>query len=382
MKIKNGKSKIIYLIGELGKGGSERQLFLLLKYIDMGIFEPHVVVFNLSPDATYYHEILRLGIPIYSVPSNCNGILKRSIFLLRLFRQVKPLIVHSWTIHDNPYAGIIGFISGIPFRFGSLRSSLTNKGVRNLPFILRKLCLYGIQYLFVNSQSILEELRKSGYPSKKIINIKNCVEILEPELLQDKIDFSKYGIPKDAKIICTVGNITPNKNIHIFIEALSKILPEYPDVYGVIIGQHFVSENDYYLKIRNMLGNPELDERIKHLLLPDNIPTAMASFYCVCLLSENEGTPNVILEAMAAARPVVASNIGGIPDIIDNDRNGILVPPGDIENVVKAMSKVLNDPDFAESLGNAGYELMKKKFSGSQSSRLIMEHYSELLEDK
>jgi glycosyltransferase involved in cell wall biosynthesis len=82
----------------------------------------------------------------------------------------------------------------------------------------------------------------------------------------------------------------------------------------------------------------------------------------VCLTSHTEGTPNVVLEAMAAGRPVVATRVGGVPELIADGINGLLVEPGDVEGLARAITRLLNDPDLAQRLASAGQQMVKQKY--------------------
>ncbi|MBU4202408.1 MAG: glycosyltransferase, partial [Acidobacteria bacterium] len=106
---------------QLGLGGSERQLYLLLKHLDKKIFEPHVVVINPSPHVVLNDRLEAEGVRVYAIPENCRGILRRARYLYRLFRNISPHIIHSWTVHDNPYAGLIGWLARVPARWGAVR---------------------------------------------------------------------------------------------------------------------------------------------------------------------------------------------------------------------------------------------------------------------
>ena len=103
--------RIIYLIGQSGLGGSERQLYLLLKHMDKTRFELHVVVFNPSPNYTLDDDLRKAGVMVHSIPDEVKGIPARTFWIYRLLRYLKPHVVHSWSIHDNIYAGLVGWLA-------------------------------------------------------------------------------------------------------------------------------------------------------------------------------------------------------------------------------------------------------------------------------
>lgn len=374
------KIKIVYLIGQFGKGGSERQLFLLLKHMDLDLFNPYVIVFNPSDYSVYNDELLSLGIQVYEIPEESKGIFNRIKYLLKIFTKVNPHIVHSWTFHDNPYAGIIGLLTGIPVRIGSLRASVNNRGIRKISKLLRYICIHSTQYLFVNAESIMNELINLKMSHNKIILLENCVEILEKASFQ--IDKELFGSDLAGKqqVIASIGNITKNKNHHIFIEGLSKVIEDFPNNIGVILGQPFDFERSYMKNLEKMINNLGMADKIILYGFHDNIPKLMNHILIVCLLSDFEGTPNVILEAMAAGRPVIATRVGGIPQIVKHDTNGLLVEPGDIEGFAQALKRLLSNPVMAEKMGAAGKELAVSQHSCEVISGKLAKIYYSLVE--
>ena len=108
------KIHLLYLIGEVGLGGSEHQLYLLLKHLDKTLFDLHVLVFNPSPYGMLDQDMCRLGAHVYQMPEECRRVSSRFRFILHLARKISPHIIHSWSLHDNPYAGLAGWLAGVP----------------------------------------------------------------------------------------------------------------------------------------------------------------------------------------------------------------------------------------------------------------------------
>jgi len=306
--------KVIFLINELGKGGSERQLYLLLKHMDLNAAEPLVIVFNPSALTDYADSIRALGIQVLPLPSLKNSPLKRLIWLMRFLRQEKPDVVHSWSAPDNPYAGIAGLFAGVRLRMGSLRNSLQNRSLLALPLLLQKLAIHTCPYLLVNANSIREELLGQGYPANKLFLIENCVEIPTDTGVSDLPPV----LSENLRFVGMVSNIRRNKNVHIFIEGFSLIADRYPNLRGVIVGQPIPDELDYYQLIQQLIHDKGLTDKIILLGFRDDAPLLVRKFEVFCLLSDFEGSPNAVLEAMAAGRPVIASNTSGIPDLVQD----------------------------------------------------------------
>ena len=364
-----GKIKVEFLIGEIGLGGSERQLYLLLKHLDRSLFDCRVIVFNPSDDAILKEALESEGVPVMLLPGDCRGLWRRARFVYRALRERSPDVVHSWTFHDNPYAGVIGMLAGIPVRFGSVRGSLSLPGSRRLPVIMRWLSLHSVLRLVVNSDSILQELVQSGYPRDRVIILRNGVEV--PSDNGESVDLSRLGIEAQHRVVATVGNLREVKNHQMFVEGMASVLANFPDVRATIVGQPISREP----------AVPErLDARIRELGLVDritlagfcpNVPALMSRLSIFCLTSFSEGMPNAILEAMAASRPVVATRVGGIVELVRDGVNGILVESGDVEGFAHAVEYLLKNPDIATRMGTAGRELVRDNFSCEQASRRL-----------
>ena len=371
------KIKIIFLINELGKGGSERQLYLLLKHMDLDAADPLVIVFNPSALTDYGDNIRALGIQVIPLPSSKNSPLKRLLWLIRFLREEKPDVVHSWSAPDNPYAGTAGLFAGVPLRLGSFRDSLANRGFQSLPKLFQYLAIHTCPILVVNTQSILEELLVCGFSANNLFLVKNCVEIPSDSVGVDLPD----SFSGEVQLVGTVCNIRRKKNIHIFIEGFSLLTNYYHNLRGVIVGQPIPDEFDYYQSIQRLIKEKGLTEKIFLLGFRDDAPLLVSRFEVFCLLSDFEGTPNAVLEAMAAGRPVIASNTSGIPDLVQDGVTGYLIPPGDATAFASALEKMLNNP-HREEMGAAGRKRVESNYGCEQAAAQMLQLYQQLLKRK
>lgn len=369
--------KIIFLINELGKGGSERQLYLLLKFMDLDEAEPLVVVFNPSVLTDYADSIRSLGVRVIPLPPAKHPPLKRVVWLFHLLREEKPTVVHSWSAIDNPYASIVGSLSGVPLRMGSLRNSLRNRSFSALPLPVQILAIYSCPYILVNDDSIQKELQVGHYPQGRIFQLKNCVEIPQSRI---KADLPPI-FSESHRVVGIVSNLRNNKNIDIFIEGLATLFPRFPDLRGVIVGQPIPDELDYYQYIQKLIQEKNLADMLILLGFRDDAPLLVQEFEVFCQLSDFEGSPNAVLEAMAAGRPVIASDTSGIPHLVQDGVTGYLIPPGDSSAFATAMEKILNDPNL-EEMGAEGRKRVESHFSCHEAATGLLDLYQQLLEKK
>ncbi len=378
------KIRIIYLINHLGLGGSERQLYLLLKHLDKGVFEPSVVVFNPSPHLVLNDALEDVGVKVYEMPGKCSSIPSRSLYLYRLFRDISPHIVHSWTLHDNPYAGLVGGLAGVPIRMGSVRDSLVREGFQRLNRLFRSLSINSTKTLVVNAMALWRELHERGLSDQRIAVIHNCVESEPMATIAEKGEngLASLGIHEGSRIIGMVGNLRMKKNPLMFVDSLAKILPEFPDVHGIMVGQSIPDESDLSGRIETRISEHGLTGRIFLLGFQGNVPALMYRLSIFCLTSFYEGMPNVILEAMAAARPVVATRVGGVPELVEDGVTGYLIEPGDVDGFASAVRRLLDDPGLAEKMGRAGREKIEREFGCEQAVQRLADLYMNALKAK
>ncbi len=375
------KLKIVFLISELGKGGSERQLFLLLTHMDFALIEPVVVVFN--PCApSYQPELQAAGIRVIEIPPKKKNILARLLFLINLLLREQPQVVHSWSVHNNPYASLAGWVAQVPVRVGSMRDSLKNRDFQSLPWLLKKLAIRCIPIIFVNADSIKRELLAIKVSPKKIIILKNCVSKVVPPTGSPVEVFNLPHTASNCRIIGTVCNLRAKKNIHIFIQGLAQVMGDDENLIGVIIGQPIPEEQNYYHRIQSLIYQLNLTKRIFLLGFRDDAPVLMHYFDIFCLLSEYEGTPNAVLEAMAAGVPVIASAVGGIPDLIEHGVTGLLVPPGDKDAFALALRQLLENHDAAVKMGRDGQHAMLNYFNCTIRAKDLINNYIALLQER
>ena len=369
------KIKVIYLIGALGKGGSEKQLYLMLKHMNLEKFSPQVIVFNSSDTPIYEQKIKDLGIKIIGIPVQKKGVIKRSIFLFMVFREFRPLIVHSWTVHDNPYAGLIGYLSCVPVRLGSLRSSPNYSGFMQLPKPIQYLCLHTTQAIVVNAQSSALELEADNFPKSKIHYLRNCIEVSNYKKPLARPINQVVNVPKESKIIGTVGNLRQNKNHHIFIDVLENLIKMDSSIYGVIIGKTIPGEEEYVNQLKKKVKELNIERNIIFAGFQDDVISILQKFDIFCLFSGSEGMPNVVLEAMAAKCPVVVTDVGDISITINHGINGFVINSYCVKEIASLLDLLLKNPNDLKQIGARGYGFVKKYFSCEQSAENLQAFY-------
>lgn len=372
------RPRVVHLINHLGRGGTERQLFLVLSAMARGPWEHHVLVFNRSHNLVYDDPLRALGIPVTSLPETCRGALRRTYYLGRWLRRLKPRIVHSWTVHDNAYAAVAGRLAGVPVRWGSLRGTLATPGLRALPGLYRRLMLRGVGKIVVNCRALARELEAEGLAGERVALLPNCVELTAEH--EASADLGELGIGAAQPVVGTLGNLRRIKNHEMFIEAMAGVLPQRGEARAIIIGQSLDSEPEYPGELEARIEARGLARRLRMTGFRADVPAVLSRLAVLCLTSHSEGMPNAVLEAMAAGRPVVAVAVGGVPELVEDGVSGFLVAPGDARGMARAVGRILDDESLARRLGAAGLERARRIHSCPEAAATLDGLYRQALE--
>jgi len=355
------KIRVAIVIGQTGFGGAERQLLYFIKHSDKERFEYHIIVLNSRKPHTYDNALREQGATVWQVPSNCRKFPRRIWYLSRLLRRIRPLVAHSWSFYANPYVGIAGYLTGIPVRLGSLRNDPDAESIRKAPPFLRWLAYHSVMGIVVNTRRAAEKLTGRGLSLGQVHIVFNGYDFIEQ--VAPDCDLSVYGIGTEHRVVATVGNLQKCKNHRMFINLMSQIVHNYPDSRGLIIGRELPGEPHIRKQLEAYIIEQGLPDYVHLAGFRDDVPRLMSRFDVFCLTSYSEGMPNVVLEAMAAARPVIATRVGDLPYIIKDGQNGFLVDIDDSDHMARIVQQLLEDQTLAARIGSAARETVQARFS-------------------
>jgi glycosyltransferase involved in cell wall biosynthesis len=256
----------------------------------------------------------------------------------------------------------------------------------------------------------LEEERRVGAPISLIYNGVDLARYSEqaacPTLLHE------YGIAPDAPIVGVVARLEPEKGHPTLLDAWPAVLDTVPNAHLLVVGEGSQREllEAQAASLELLSASPALipsapthastppsqvihgwasNSRRRHMAPSvtftgrrDDVPAVTAALDVAVLPSYREAQGLSILEAMALSRPVVASAVGGIPEMIDDGRTGLLVPPRDPDALAKAITRVLSDHEFAEKIGRGGHDLVHERFCVEQMVRAVETIYDEAVAEE
>ncbi len=308
-----------------------------------------------------------------------------SVNLYRHLRKNKYHIVHT----HNSKAGFIGRLSarlaGVPviihtvhgFAFHDQEPLWRRMLFRNLERAASKWC---DRMIFISEPLIDWALREKITSAEKIVKIYSGIDLdrFKPVSSEDKKQARiKWGINPDAPVAGIVSKLWEGKGHKILLKAFEELIKEMSEAKLFIVGEGYLEE-----ELKSCAEEWGLSESIIFTGFKSEVSEVMSCFDISVLPSYFEGMGRVLLEAMAMKIPVVASNVGGIPDIVKNNENGILVNPGNVSELAEAMKKLLTNPELSMSMGEWGHKKVTEAFSAESMCEKILSVYSDCLEGK
>jgi glycosyltransferase involved in cell wall biosynthesis len=237
-----------------------------------------------------------------------------------------------------------------------------------------------IDQLIAVSKAIVRKIEDEGRVGAPVTLIYNGVD------LQRYVDqeacctlHEEYAIPDGAPIVGVVARLEPEKGHPTLIEAWPRVLERVPNAHLLIVGEGSRREA-LEAQVIDLGLMPRQASSVTFTGRRDDIPSVTAALDVAVLPSYREAQGLSILEAMALSRPVVASNVGGIPEMIENGETGLLVPPHDAEALGNAIARLLTDHPYADTLARAGHDLVYERFCVELMVRAIETIYDESIE--
>lgn len=339
--------RLLYLVGQLGAGGLERQLYYLLQAMDRRRYKPAVVVWNYSDKDIYVHRLRSLGVPLYFSLDKLSRVEKLSA-LRRLVRELGPEVVHSFSFYTN---------------FAAWWATL---GARAIP-------IGSIQQDFVTerrtSGRVLGQL-SGRLPATQISNslpAKNAAEqfswLSKPRriyVVRNPLDmdvFRLFPLPQNGPALLAVGRLSPEKRWDRLLGSVALVAAR-----GLKFSVRLAGDGPLREELKSLARNLGVDTRVEFLGLRHDVPALLRESTFLVHTADAEGCPNVVMEAMGCGRAVVATDAGEIPYLVEDGKTGFVVRRGDDARLIEAIAKLITDRDMCRRMGESGRAKAEKEF--------------------
>jgi glycosyltransferase involved in cell wall biosynthesis len=369
--------RVLQVITSLERGGAENHLLALLGHVDRQAFDVETAV--LRGEGELVPVLRQAGITVHVLGARSRFDPTALGRLTALVREQRYDIVHSHLFRADIYAGLA------VARAGDQRPLLVSTRHNDDRFFLNP--FIGIAHYALSARqdliiAISDHIarftiaRGVRYPSRvrRVYHGLETPDVRELERAAQQIR-SELGVPADAFLVGNVGRLAPQKGQRHLVAAMPLLVERVPQAHLVIVGGGDLE--DYLRELSIEFG---VSERV-HVLGPrKDVPAIMHALDVFAMPSIWEGFGLVLLEAMAAARPIVASRVATIPEVVVDGETGLLVPAGDSVALADALVRLAAEPELAQRLGEAGQQRLRQHFSVEKMVADTELLYRELIE--
>lgn len=375
-----GKPRILYVHPNLKVGGAETNRLNVLKY--MNRYKYDITVCCLTEKGGVARQLESLGFPV-----DCLGVSGRSydirttVALYRYMKKNKFSIVHTCLSTTNLHGRIAARLAGVPVIISEDQSEYERYNAR-LGFIFRALNRFLARFtdrIIVCSRKTGEVIaQEEKIPRDKFIVLHNVIDTasFKPERSAGEVR-RELGLGQSDVVIGYVGSLAHRKGHMHLLHAFRMLSALRPELRLVLVGDGPLKRQLKEWAVTNGLGT-KIVFAGQRMDIPDML--SVMTIFVSPALAEAFGI--VMIEAMFMGLPVVATRVGGVPEVIDENETGILVPPADPQALTDAVSALLRDPDKRSTMGAAGRRRVSERFSAQTYASRLDELYGGLMVQK
>jgi len=379
------KCKILYVIDNIEFGGGERVFSQIIRGLNK---EKFAVFLASNPGGTFEKKLKEVDLKIDPLDMTSRYNIGTISKLKKIIKIKDVQIVHSQGGRADFFARIAARIANVPIIISSMAMLVEGYDVsilrKDLYVLIDRWTERWVNKFIVLSEAMRRSLiERHKIPPENIVKIYNGIEIEEynPDLKEEKnkkLEGKRaLGLKNDVPVIGAIGRLVWQKGFEYLIRAAPEVLKKCPEARFLIVGEG-------PLKNKLILTSEKLNvaDRITFTGFRSDIKEILASIDVLAMPSLLEGLPMVLLEAMAMAKPIVATRIDGITEVLENSKTGLLVPAKNSHALAEAIVGILNDKAKANFFGQNAREAAKEKFSVKKMVVQIELAYEKLLHEK
>jgi glycosyltransferase involved in cell wall biosynthesis len=369
---------VLFIIDQLCEtGGAERCLLNMIRLMPKGKFRCSLVTFKIDRSGIFSD----LPCPLYVFPLqrtyDWNG-LKVARAIRNLIRSENVSIVHTFFETSDLFGGLVAKLSG-----AKLVSSRRDMGILRVP--KHQLAYRLLNPMFDMVLTVSEQVRSfclqsDGLSPRKVRTLYNGIEL-------DRIDAAKptdelrtvLQLDGASHVVATVAHIRKVKGIDLLVRAAAQVCRELPRAQFLVIGD--ASDREYFRELQQLTASLGVASNVRFLGPSEAVFSILKVCDAFCLPSRSEGFANALIEAMACGLPCVATRVGGNAEALTDGHGGFLVASEDVTSLATKILVLLRDPVRARQMGEAGREVVERKFSAGSMMEQLVSLYDALLDD-
>jgi glycosyltransferase involved in cell wall biosynthesis len=346
--LSSSRCRILYIIGQLGWGGSERQLSYLLRAMDRERYPSHVLVWNYSPDHRYVDEIRSLSVPIHFFPQGTSSAVKLQ-GVRRLAQSLGAEVIHSWSFFTN-FPAYWAALGTKAVALGSLRGNF-DVATKVSGLWRGWLSARWPRYQISNSFSSAERARRSRgiFSPKHMDVVRNGLDLQRFCVLNGNAVVKEY--------IVGVGSLLSVKRWDRVLRIVDEVRRK-----GAECRVRIAGDGPERRRLERQAQDLGISEYVEFLGATLDVRGLLEKSRFLVHMSDSEGCPNVVMEAMACGRPVVAMDAGDIPFLVEDGRSGFVIHRGDETTFAEHVLRLLADDELCRHMGLAARAKAEQEF--------------------
>jgi len=367
---------MLILDTELGMGGKEKLLYEYIARADRNRFR--IAVCCLRPGGYFKEKLVAMGVPFYDdlLHHRFDALAFRE--LENVIRAEKSQIVETFA-HPNTVifaflARMRALVERVVVSYHAMGTEAPGTIVRPyLHPLLRRMDGH-IAVAEIQKRRLVDEV---GLREETVRVIYNGVDtsVFRPASAADRTTARRaLGLPEDAVVLMAVGSLKSIKGVDVLLRAAAPVMAREPRARLVLVGDG--PDRVMLEALANELG---IAVRVSFLGIRADVDTVLRAADALVLASRTEALPTVVLEAMATELPVIATRVGGVPEIVESDRSGLLVPAEDADALTRALERVVSDAALRVTLGRRGRAIVEARFRVETMCESRSAYFEELL---
>lgn len=356
--------------GKEWRGGQRQAFFLSQELKRKGI--PSTLY--AQPESPLLNKARQAQLPVVPLKIRSELDLRSAMLLAAAMKRRKCRLVHFHDAHSLAVGSVAASLAKVPLRIISRRVDFPLQN----NFLSRKKYTKDIDLIIAISQGVKRALVKSGIDGSRIKVVPSGIdytpfeEAASSDYLRRELSFST-----DDFLVGIVAHLADHKGHKYLIEASRILRDKAPRIKIIIVG-----DGPLQLELNRQVKEIQVEDMVFFLGFREDIPQILASLDLFVLSSKLEGMGTSIMDAMACRLPVVATNVGGIPEVVVHEKTGLLVPPKRPAALAEAILRLYENRELAERLGSKGYEVVHSKFSAEAMAAKIITIYERLARNK
>jgi glycosyltransferase involved in cell wall biosynthesis len=363
--------RVLTLVDTLRPGGAERIAATVARHLDRSRFEPIVCVSRpVDAPSPLIDDLHASGVRLVRLSRRSRLDLRAWWPLVVLLRREPVDVVHSHMFGSNVWAALLTAVARVPVFVAHVHSWAFENQPQRVLLDRELIARRADVVLTVSEADRRRMLEIGGLPPDKLRVVMNGIVPLARTPTDVR---AQLGIPRDAEVVGTLTVLRKEKAHGVLFDAAERLAAHFPRLRVLIAGTGPEEQ-----RLRAEVRRRGLENRVLMLGFRRDVADVLAALDVVVLSSDREGSPLAVMEAMAAGKPIVATRVGGVPDLVVDGEHGLLVPPRDPASLAEALGRLLRDPQLRRTLGESGRERQRRDFDIATTVRKIEDLYEAL----